>query len=163
MNNSNHNSAKTCVKTLPRLFKLVNWQRDTGNIDIGGGRYNLVTDYLASLGVVNLVWDPYNRSLEHNARVMRMVNRCKAYSATISNVLNVVKGEKDRYTVMRIAEGYSSGPVYITVYEGNKSGVPSISKRGTWQANRTLETYFDEVRKVFPVFQVKDKMIIARS
>ena len=41
------------------------------------------------------------------------------------------------------------GKLYVSVYSGDRSGKPSVSKYNTWQANRELEWFLPEIKKVF--------------
>ncbi|MBO6270163.1 MAG: hypothetical protein J6N19_13625 [Clostridium sp.] len=43
------------------------------NIDIGGGRFDNVTEYLADKGVTNLLFDPYNRPEETNTATLQFL------------------------------------------------------------------------------------------
>lgn len=54
-------SAKTSLRQVPALFKDKNVQFGDVNIDIGGGKYDLATEFLAERGTQNLVFAPYNR------------------------------------------------------------------------------------------------------
>ena len=44
------------------------------NLDIGGGKYDSVTEMYSEHGAENVVYDPFNRSAEHNARALRETN-----------------------------------------------------------------------------------------
>lgn len=59
-------SAKTSIKQVAGMFKDKNAKFGKTNIDVGGGRFNLVTDYLAERGTKNMVFDPYNRGVDEN-------------------------------------------------------------------------------------------------
>ena len=91
-----YTSAKTSLKQIPAGFKIVDkyftWYQGTVNLDIGGGKYDLMTEALKEKGVTNLVYDPYNRSMKHNADVVNTVLRIKGVeTVTIFNVLNVIR------------------------------------------------------------------------
>ncbi len=64
-------SAKTSIRQIPALFINKNVEFGETNIDIGGGRFDLATDYLRENGTTNYVFDPYNRSEEVNAATLR--------------------------------------------------------------------------------------------
>jgi hypothetical protein len=154
-----YTSALTSINStqVPSVFARVNWVKGSKNIDIGGGRFDIATRFLAGKGVKNFIYDPYNRPEKHNARVRRP----DYYdTATISNVLNVIKEPSIRLEVLRVA--YESlkegGQVFITVYEGNGSGQPVASTKG-WQENRRTVTYLDEVRAVFPTATMRNRVI----
>jgi hypothetical protein len=157
--------AKTCIKQVPALFKKIEWQRGTTNLDIGGGKYDLGTEYLSEQGVTNLVFDCYNRSAEHQSCILEWLRQNQADTITMSNVLNVIYSEIERFKLLQFA--YKSlkadGKCYISVYEGDCSGIGKCTRINTWQENRRLTSYMNEVQEVFRyvVLDKKNKMIIA--
>ena len=65
------NSAATSVNHIPAGFKKIVKDRYKGiNLDWGGGKYDKGTKYLNQWGIINLVYDPYNRSEEHNQEML---------------------------------------------------------------------------------------------
>jgi hypothetical protein len=155
-----NNSAKTSVNQIPALHKSIDWKFGQTNLDVGGGKYETATEYLNSKGVNNLVYDPYNRTKEHNTSVL---NHFIYDSATIANVLNVISTDEERISTLETASSYvkPGGIIYISVYEGNKSGVSSISSIETHQENRKLKTYLPLIYKVWdPRYVVLKKNFI---
>lgn len=160
-----YTSKKTSINSakLPAVFKLVNFECGTTNVDIGGGRFDNATDYLSALNVENSIYDPYNRSELHNNEVIaRGINIGGYDTATISNVLNVIEEKDARLTVLNNASEFvkCGGKVFITVYEGDRSGNGKATKCG-YQMNRKTDEYLDEVREVFPLASRVGKLIIA--
>lgn len=156
--NTSINSGK-----LPAIFKLIHLAPGTINIDYGGGKFDNVAEYLAPMDVINLVYDPYNRTPEHNREVIRTVKKAGgADSATCSNVLNVIKEPEVRRNVLenirRLVK--PEGVVYITVYEGSGKGNEGPTKSG-YQLNRKTADYLAEIQEVFPDAMRKGKLIIA--
>lgn len=141
----NTTSAATCVRTVPRLFKKVSWTPNTLNLDIGGGRFSDTTDYLGSMGVENVVLDPYN-SPDTLEEALAAAKLQKFNTATLCNVLCVINDELMRDRLLAIAANAikPEGSVYIQVYEGNKTGIPKFTSKG-WQSNKPLSRYLDEV------------------
>ena len=115
------------------------------NLDVGGGRFDAATNWMHRLGISNSVYDPYNRGKLHNDRVM---NRSDYDTATVANVLNVIAEKDARLDVLRAAKT-RAGVVFISVYEGDRSGVGRVTRDG-WQEHRKIEDYLTEVREVFP-------------
>ena len=103
-------SAKTSINStrIPAIFKhpAIKWQAGTRNLDWGGGRYDTATEYLKGLGVLNAIYDPYNREAAHNAKVLA---EAPYDSATVSDVLNVVQGAKNRKSIIK--DEYQEGGV----------------------------------------------------
>ena len=159
-------SANTSINSskLPAIFRLVKFEPDTLNLDYGGGKFDNAAEYLAQQNVTNLVYDPYNRSTQHNAEVLQKVRENGgADTVTISNVLNVIAEPEARLTVLRNAKKLvkPGGNVYITVYEGNKSGEGTETKSG-YQLNKSTADYIDEIASVFSTVNRKGKLIIAK-
>ena len=157
-----YTSERTSVNQLPAVFNRVEWQPETVNLDYGGGRFDQATEFLSGKGVVNLVFDPYNRAAEHNKDIMHKLRKRKAVTATIANVLNVIKEPEIRKQVMRKVRSLvkPGGYVYIMCYRGEGS-CPGPTCNG-WQENRPIKTYLEEVQQVFSEAAVKGQMIVAR-
>ena len=158
-------SAATSINSskLPAIFRMVKFQPDTMNLDYGGGRFDNAAEELSKINVTNLVYDPYNRSSEHNQEVLKQVrSNGGADTVTISNVLNVIAEPEARQTVLRNAKKLvkPGGKIYITVYEGNKSGSGAETKAG-YQLNKDTKDYVDEISQVFDNVTRKGKLIIA--
>lgn len=155
--NTSINSGK-----LPAVFNMVQFNPGTVNIDYGGGKFDNVAEYLSQYDVINLVYDPYNRTKEHNQEVIRLVREHGgADTATCSNVLNVIKEEEVRLNVLNNIKKLvkPSGTVYITVYEGKGTNEGQPTKSG-YQLNRKTADYLDEIKQVFPDATRKGKLIV---
>ena len=162
-----YTSANTSINSskLPAIFKLVNLSPNTINLDFGGGRFNNASEYLATKDVTNLIYDPYNRSSEHNKNVLDTIRKNNgADTATCSNVLNVIKEENARHTVIQNIYNLlkSNGTAYFTVYEGTGKGNEGATKSG-YQLNRKTVDYVDEIKEVFSDVTRKGKLIIAKK
>lgn len=150
---------------LPAVFNMVSFEPGTVNIDYGGGKFDNVAEYLTQYDVVNLVYDPYNRTAEHNKEVIRLVREHGgADTATCSNVLNVIKEPEVRLNVLNNIKKLvkSGGTVYITVYEGKGNAAEGPTKSG-YQLNRKTADYMEEIQQVFPDATRKGKLIIATN
>ncbi len=158
-------SAKTSIKQVAGLFKDKNAKFGKTNIDVGGGRFNLVTDYLAERGTKNMVFDPYNRGVDENAATLRYLqNGGRADTATCANVLNVIREPDARANViLEVAKCIrDGGTAYFTVYEGDGSGEGRQTSSG-WQNNRKTADYVSEIGRYFDDVQRKGKLIIATN
>lgn len=148
-------------KKLPAIFNMVTFNPGTVNLDYGGGRFNNVAEYLKQYDVINLVYDPYNRSSEHNQEVIRLIREHGgADTATCSNVLNVIKEPEVRLNVLKNISKLvkSGGTVYITVYEGKGNNEGAPTKSG-YQLNRKTADYLEEIQEVFPECKRRGKLI----
>jgi predicted RNA methylase len=159
-------SAGTSINAvkLPVLFSKVEFKPGTVNADIGGGKYDNVTTFLATKGVLNYVYDPYNRSKDYTEFVISKIEHGQCDTVTISNVLNVIKEQKSRDEVLLNAVDAvkDNGTVYITVYEGDGTGKGKETSKG-WQENRKTPTYLPEVKKYFDDVTLKNGVIIAKK
>lgn len=160
-------SACTSINStkLPSVFKKVNWRwmlNEKKNLDYGGGKFDNATQYLREeFGISNYVYDPYNRTNVHNRLVL---DEAPFDSATLSNVLNVVMEKEVRLGILTHMKSLlrANGKAYITVYQGNLSGVAKVNeKRNSCQLNKPLKDYVDEVLEVFENAEIKNGMIIA--
>jgi hypothetical protein len=144
-------------KEFPELFKSGNI-----NLDYGGGKYDLITNSLSLLGVTNLVFDPFNRPAEMNVNIQTSLMIEKgADTCTMSNVLNVIRESEFRHRALVNARHMmnNGAKIYITVHDGDRSGVGKETAKG-WQENRATKTYLEEVQKVFPGASIKKNVII---
>lgn len=159
------NSAK-----LPTIFGLVQklggFKQGSLNLDYGGGRFENVAQYLKDFDVLNLVYDPFNRSKAHNKDVLDFVKKNGgADTVTCSNVLNVIKEPENRLSVIKNCDRLvkSGGTVYFTVYEGSGSGEGKANdKRKSYQTNMKTEDYQEELEKVFSNVTRKGKLFICK-
>lgn len=157
-------SANTSInRRLPRLYgQLPNDVRNCQMLDYGCGKYpEYVKKWGEERGIAVTSYDKYNYPSE---------DWFKPYGydvVTCSNVLNVIQDYSvrrdlliDCYECLRIG-----GKLYITVYEGDRTGRGKTTKSDCWQENRKLSDYLDEVRRIFKTINVsiKNNMIVARK
>lgn len=160
-------SAATSINSskLPAIYKMVNFNEGDVVIDFGGGRFDNAVEYIKDKGATLVVYDPYNRSAEHNEQVLATLEENGGADAAVnSNVLNVIKEPEARKAVLQNIKQLTKpgAPIYITVYEGRGDGVEGPTKSG-YQLNRKTEGYLDEVREVFPDAIRKGKLIVATN
>lgn len=158
-------SAKTSLRQVPALFKDKNVQFGDVNIDIGGGKYDLATEFLAERGTQNLVFDPYNRGETTNRATLDFLrDGSRADTATNANVLNVISEAPARANViLEMAKAIKpDGKAYFMVYEGDGSGVGRETSAG-WQNNRKTADYMDEIKRYFDSVERRGKLIIASN
>lgn len=157
-----NNVALTSIKQVAALLKKAPLSPGTVNLDLGGGKYDEGVHYLAQKGVTSYVLDPFNRSEEHNSLVKNEIS-AGVDTVTLANVLNVIENPDIRQNVLREASTYlkTGGLVYINVYEGNRSGKGRKTKIGTWQENRRLSDYIEEVKMIFPNAKIVKGYIVA--
>ena len=92
-------SAATSINSskLPAIYKMVNFNEGDVVIDFGGGRFDNAVEYIKDKGATLVVYDPYNRSAEHNEQVLATLEENGGADAAVnSNVLNVIKEPEAR-------------------------------------------------------------------
>lgn len=113
-------------------------------VDIGGGRFDTAQEAARVYGATVSIYDPFNRTPEHNAAVL-----AGSYDvAVISNVLNVIDSEAARGEVVQLAA--QKAALLITVYEGDGSGIGRQTAADSWQENRRTADYMDEIAAALP-------------
>ena len=151
-----YRSAKTSINSnkVPAVYNLRKKQlKDKSVIDIGGGKYDTAKEWGKENGTDVNIYDPYNRTEEENEMVL---NRKRYDVSIISNVLNVIfESEIRRELVLLAVE--KSPVVYITVYEGNGSGIGEQSQDDCWQENRKTKEYVEEIQSYVPDMNVTRK------
>jgi hypothetical protein len=164
-------SAKTSRLQVPATAKLVDsylgWEKGTINADIGGGKHNLFSNFLKSKGVKNLVFDPFNRTKAHNDAVAKQIKGGQADTATVNNVLNVIKEPENRSKVIAQAADAikQDGTAYFITHEGSSED-RAIGSRETgdgWQNFKKTSEYIDEIKQHFGSVEQKGKLIIAKE
>ena len=160
-------SAKTSINSskLPAVYKMISIPTGSVGVDFGGGSFDNAVEYISDLGATLFVYDPYNRSAEHNKQVIKMLkDNGGADWAVNSNVLNVIKEPSARRAVLEnISKITKSGaPIYITVYEGRGDGKEGPTKSG-YQLNRKTQDYLEDIQEVFPDATRKGKLITAHN
>ena len=158
-------SAATSINSnkLPAIYKMVEFRPGDVVVDFGGGKFDNAVNYLKDKDVTLLVYDPYNRSAEHNKEVLRLLKEHGGADAAVnSNVLNVIKEPEAREAVLKNIKKITKrgAPIYITVYEGRGDGAEGPTKSG-YQLNRKTGDYMDEVGSVFSNVKRKGKLITA--
>lgn len=136
---------KTKAPAIYNMKKAIELMTNKSVIDIGGGKYDIATEKAKEYNATVHIYDKYNRSNEHNNKVLS-----NNYDiAVISNVLNVIAEKEERLSVVDLA--LSKAPtVLITVYEGNGSGIGKQTGVDSWQENRKTVEYMEELESFNP-------------
>ncbi|MFA5366573.1 MAG: hypothetical protein WC333_01555 [Dehalococcoidia bacterium] len=161
-------SAKSCIKQIPAGFGIVSkyfgWKPNTVNFDIGGGKYDLMTEKLKEKGVTNLVYDPYNRSQIHNIVVTNnVIFNNGVNTVTIFNVLNVIMEKEIQLKVIKMAYNAlkTGGMLFVRSTYMNPAKASGLTKSGTFQHYLTQIDYLKIVRQIFPHAELKHGIIFA--
>lgn len=160
-------SAKTSINSnkLPAVYRMISIPEGSVGIDFGGGKWDTAIEHIRDLGATLCVYDPYNRSAEHNREVIKTLKENGGADWAInSNVLNVIKEPEARRAVLENISRITKpgAPIYITVYEGRGDGNEGQTKSG-YQLNRKTQDYLDDIREVFPDANRRGKLITAHN
>lgn len=141
-------SANTSINRtkLPRIFSGVAIPYGSLVYDFGSGRYvDHIRRFVESQGAEYCPFDPYNQSAATN-----FVSTAKALETerdviiVCSNVLNVLT-DADLAKVLRqlkkLRENFRAKAIYITVYEGDRTGIGRQTGPDQWQRNEQLGEY----------------------
>ena len=133
-------------------------------LDYGCGRY---TDHIRKSfadGTEYLPYDPFNQPAEINANSMdRVTELCAKHipiDVVCSNVLNVIDDDEEIAKIASFIKKicYTSGGCgYVTVYEGDKSGVGKQTGADQYQRNEPIGNYRN---KYFPSSVIKRGTIL---
>ncbi len=133
-------------------------------VDIGGGKFDNAVDMLKKEGVNLKVYDPFNRSAQHNKDVAQAVQGGQVDASISNNVLNVIKEKENQLLVVEQAFDAvkGNGKAYFSVYEGSKTGAGKETKAG-FQHNKKTADYVSLVEDVFGKgnVEVKNNIITA--
>ena len=165
-----YTSAKTSINQIPKPVKRLlnaNELKDRSvNLDIGGGKYDTMSDYLARWGLKNYVYDPYNRSKEHNRMVIEKTKNGHADSVTIFNVLNVIKEKENQIRVLKQAKNAlkKGGKVFIYSNYYVKDKKPgAVPGRDSYQQYYKLKDTLPIIQEVFPRAELNRKLLCVVS
>jgi len=159
---------KTKAPAIVKLVEKVNGFHDGQHVfDFGCGKYPETTKaaILDNYDLIYAGFDPYNRTSNENSRASFLIPMQHANVVLCSNVLNVIQKSGDRRVSLVLMRNrlQKGGILYLTVYEGNKSGKGKKTKEDCWQENRPTQDYVQEIENVFGKGNVtrKGKLIIA--
>ena len=150
-----YDPARTARKQVPAILRDLarsGAMRDF-NLDLGGGPWDLGSEFLLGLGCFNLILDPYARTSNHNRTGLDVLDlACPdgVPTVTVGNVLNVLAEPDARRLVVRQAfEALKPGGVaFFLIHEGDRSGRGGPTRDG-WQANLPTAHYLTLITPVF--------------
>ena len=163
-------SARTSVNStkLPAVYRKASLSRSTPFVvDYGCGKY---TDHIRSVlkeqNKLLYPYDPYNQPDAENRHTMEFIRWARDKHIEIdivcSNVLNVIDSEAEisricyfiEHTVME-----TGGTAYITVYEGDRSGIGRQTGTDQYQRNEPIRDYL----RFFHNATIQNGMIVAEG
>ena len=150
-------SAGTSINTLNGAYKFIEGKHPIGTVifDYGCGKYNTNRDFASKCGYSWFGFDPYNRTKEENLENLSHLKDMRGYVDIImlNNVLNVVDSYNEINNILsNIYYNYAGNDtdIYITIYEGDKSGVGKVTTKG-YQRNQKVNDYKDYICEWFEI------------
>lgn len=161
-----YTSAATSINSgkLPAVYRKIPYYAGKVVMDYGCGRY--IGHIRKSMpDQIYLPFDPYNQPHEVNLETWAMIRvamkTVTPVTVICSNVLNVINDEneiwgiaRNIWTIVRMTGGIG----YITVYEGNRTGIGRKTGPDQYQRNQKLRDYL----KYFPGATILNGMILVR-
>ncbi|HSX10984.1 MAG TPA: hypothetical protein VLF94_04640 [Chlamydiales bacterium] len=139
----------------------------TKNFDNGGGSHDTNTLFLRdTYAIENWVYDPFQRSKEHNETVLEAVAHHDFDTSTSNSVLNVIDdfSQRLRHIFLSCDSLKEFGAAYFLIWEGDRSSEEKRLSYG-YQANRLVGSYQSEIERIFGsgnvVTDFQRKLIIA--
>lgn len=159
------NSADTSINSgkLPTVYSKLEFANGCTVLNYGGGKFNNTIEFGNANGFTDLIFDPFNRTVEWNAAVVKSISENGVDLAILSNVLNVIKEVDVRGFVLSVLANTldENKPLFITVYEGDRTGYGRQTSKSAWQENRKLKEYLAEVQKHFTHVKTRYNTIVA--
>lgn len=163
-----YTSKDTSINTVSAVYKQMGFPMCEWILDYGGGKYDTNTEYVKQVFDCTLmVYDPYNRTAEHNKKVLDWFTKRPAHFVVCSNVLNVIKEDKVILEILRHIYSLMSknGFLFIKVYERNRTGIGCKTTKG-WQRNQKLNDYIPFIKNAFgkhcEISREKDILVIKK-
>lgn len=149
---SKNTSLNQVPMPIPHLLRINKLKDRSVNLDIGGGKYENTTILLAKWGLKNYVFDPFNRTNEHNSYVIEKVRDGQVDSVTIMNVLNVISEKKNQIHILKQAKNALKDGGKVFVYSNYKTAGKKAGPSGndSWQHHKHLNEYLSLVKEIFP-------------
>lgn len=158
-------SADTSINSgkLPTVYSKLEFANGCTVLNYGGGKFNNTIEFGNANGFTDLIFDPFNRTVKWNAAVVKSISEKGVDLAILSNVLNVIKEVDVRGFVLSVLANTldENKPLFITVYEGDRTGYGRQTSRSAWQENRKLKEYLAEVQKHFTHVKTRYNTIVA--
>lgn len=152
---------------MPKTIKKIEHLLQSGQkwADIGGGKFNNVKQHFESLGVDLFIYDPFNRTKEHNEYIVNNIANSQCDGVMINNVLNVILEKENRKQVINQAFDClkPGGIAYFKIYEGNCSGITKTATNNSASAQLNQPTYFylEEIQEIFGQnFKISKEFIV---
>lgn len=161
-----YTSSKTSTNQIPRIFKEIIKHElyEEGDIclDIGGGKFDIATEFFAQYGITNYIFDPYNRTKEHNEYVISQTRYGQSDFVTVLNVLNVIQEKENQLKILEQAKDAvkNDGWVYIfSNYKKYREEARPIKNRDSYQHyDKLLKDYLPLIQEILSEAYIDKKI-----
>lgn len=163
-----YTSAATSVNKnkLPAVYSKVTFSAPAV-LDIGCGKYTEhIRDRLTEQGIDYLPFDPYNQTMSRNVistyDAKHYIKTGNSLAVVCSNVLNVIDSDDAVKMLAKSIQWWvtrSQGTGYVTVYEGDRTGIGRQTGKDSYQRNEPLRAYL----KYFSNARISNGMIIVEA
>ena len=154
-----YTSANTSVNSsrVPSIFKKIDFPAMPNGCvwDWGCGKFNTAKDYVEKQGFQWAGLDPYNRSEEENKHTWEETTPDVIVCSNVLNVIDNVAVIADLANAICEAADFYIGSYFISVYEGDRSGVGHKTKEDCYQRNEKVQAYL----RYFPGAVIKHGVI----
>lgn len=152
-----YSSADTSLCIINKIYTHYTFKGGSRVLDYGGGKYDMNTTYMKDKGVDVAVYDKFNRSEEHNNRVLHDARQTPPEYVVCSNVLNVIMEDEVVDSILEDMASFGSRTI-ISVYEGDRTGAGRETSKG-YQRNAKLSEYIPMVEKHFDIISKKNGIL----
>lgn len=152
-----YTSADTSLAIVNKIYTHYPFAANTRVLDYGGGKYDLNTEYMAKRSVTVSVYDKFNRTAEHNAKVLKDAHQDAPNYVVCSNVLNVIMEDEIIMGILSEIRNFKTKTI-IAVYEGNGKGIGKETTKG-YQRNQKLAAYIPMVEQYFTIISKKNGIL----
>lgn len=156
-------SANTSInsKRLPAIYGKIRLNEGDRVLDYGCGRYTeLLTRHCYENHAELFPFDPFNIPEWKNKETRKKLENRPATIGIMSNVLNVIDSNDAIKDAIIDALSLISGKLYITVYEGDKTGHGKYTSNDSFQRNMKWKEYVPMLENMGFNMEMKHGMII---
>ena len=156
-------SANTSInsKRLPAIYGKIHLNEGDRVLDYGCGRYmEHLTRYCLENHAELFPFDPYNISEQVNRETREELENRPATIGIMSNVINVIDSDEAIREAIKDALSLISGKLYITVYEGDRTGHGKYTSNDSFQRNMKRKEYVPMLENMGFNVEMKRGMII---
>lgn len=156
-------SKDTSISTINKIYKEIveKYESESIILDFGCGKYDRNKEFAEKNGFRWYGIDPFNRTEEYNEFSRNAMKILTPDIIVCNNVINVIKENDIIMNVLGILYDFASDEtdIYITIYEGDKSGIGKVTSKG-YQRNQKRDEYKDFILEVFDVIDIVGSNIL---